>query len=51
MERKISKYIEVIPYKGNYALYNKLNGILITIESEFIKIKSLPQAFRTTVQR
>lgn len=47
MERKISKYIEVIPYKENYALYNKLNGILITIESKFIKIKNNDYILKT----
>ena len=37
MKKKISNYVEVIPYKGEYVLYNKINGILVTLENEYIQ--------------
>ena len=40
MKKKISNYVEVIPYKGEYVLYNKINGILVTLENEYIQKKS-----------
>ena len=36
MKHEISKYTDVVPYKDQYALFNKTNGILITLESEHI---------------
>lgn len=38
--RKISNYVEIIKYKGQLALWNKLNGVLILLENKHLIMKN-----------